>query len=414
MWPPRTFAARIGLIAAGALVLRVVYVISRRDAGIRGDALTFWLDAAHLADGQGFQRAFEPVPTAEHPPLHIIVLAALHRIGLTGYNEQKLVLCLLGTATVVLIGLVARHLAGDGAGLMAAAIAAVYPPLWLADGTLMSETTYALLVTAVIAGAYWFQRAPGAARGAALGVVTALAALTRPEAILLVMALIVPLAWRAAPAWAGRIRVALVAVLAFVVVIAPWSIRNALTFEEPILISANAYGAVIGANCDESWYGDQLGSWAYTCFRDRAPGDESQYSVDYRDRGLRYIRDHAQRLPVVLAARMGRFWEVYRPEQSVFFQGTEGRSGTAARAGIGCFWLLIGFWVAGLAILRRRGVSVWPLCAPIAMALLVALMAYGSTRLRIAAEPSFVILAGVSADALARRIRRGQAAARPG
>jgi len=413
MWP-RTFPTRIGLIAFGAFVLRVAYVISRRDAGIRGDALTFWLDAAHLADGQGFQRAFEPVPTAEHPPLHVVLLAALHRIGLGGYNDQKLVLCLVGTATVVLIGLVARDLAGDGAGLMAAAIGAVYPPLWLADATLMSETPYALLVIAVVACAYWFQRVPGVRRAAALGVVTALAALTRPEAMALVVLLILPLAWRASPAWGGRLRVASVAVLAFLIVIAPWSIRNALTFEEPILISANTYGAVIGANCHESWYGDQLGSWAYTCFRDRAPGDESQYSVDYRDRGLRYIRDHAQRLPVVLAARMGRFWEVYRPRQSVYFQGSEGRSGTAARAGIAFFWLLIGFWVAGLVILRRRGASVWPLCAPIAMALIVALMAYGSTRLRIAAEPSFVVLAGVSAHALAQRVRRGRAAARPG
>lgn len=414
MRPPRTFAAVLSAIAAGALALRLVYVYLHSGASIRGDALTFWLDGAHVADGQGFQRAFEPEPTAEHPPLHVLLLAALHRVGIHGYNDQKLLMCLVGTATVVVIALVARRVGGDRAGLLAGAIGALYPPLWLLDGTLMSETPYALAIAAVVLCAYATLRAPSPWRWAGLGALIALATLTRAEAIALVGLLVVPLAWRAAPTWRGRAGAAAIATLACALVIAPWSIRNLLTFEEPILLSTNGYGVLIGANCDESWYGDLLGSWAYDCFRDRAPGDESQYSVDYRDRGLRYVRDHAERLPVVLAARMGRFWEVYRPEQSVFLQGSEGRSGEAARWGIRCFWLLSAFWIGGLVILRRRRVEVWPLAAPIVMALVVALGVYGSTRLRVAAEPSFVALAGVSADALWRRIRRGRAPLRPG
>ena len=43
---------------------------------------------------------------------------------------------LVGTVTVVLVGLLARRVAGERAGLIAAAVAAVYPLLWLADGSL--------------------------------------------------------------------------------------------------------------------------------------------------------------------------------------------------------------------------------------------------------------------------------------
>ena len=60
----------------------------------------------------------------------------------------------MGAATVALIGLLARRVAGDRAGLVAAAIAAVYPPLWMLDASLRSESLYAPLIALVLLLAY--------------------------------------------------------------------------------------------------------------------------------------------------------------------------------------------------------------------------------------------------------------------
>jgi hypothetical protein len=197
---------------------------------------------------------------------------------------------------------------------------------------------------------------------------------------------------------------------AFCVVMAPWTVRNLTTFAKPILISTNGYGVWIGANCRESYYGAHIGSWAYTCFTNRIRGDESEYSVDYRDRGIRYVRDHAGRLPLVVAARGARTWDVFRPQQAVFFMATEGRHSSGARAGIAAYWLVLPLAVAGAILLRRRRVRFWPLLAPVALVTLMGAAVYGSTRFRVAAEPMLVILAAVSIDVVWRSMRRRRGA----
>ncbi len=47
-----------------------------------------------------------------------------------------------------MIGLLARRLAGNAAGLIAAAITALYPGMWINDGMLLSETM-TIFMTAV-------------------------------------------------------------------------------------------------------------------------------------------------------------------------------------------------------------------------------------------------------------------------
>ncbi len=56
-------------------------------------------------------------------------------------------------------------------------------------------------------------------------------------------------------------RASAVAALAFVVVLTPWTVRNWMVFDQPVLISTNSGSAVAGANCAETYYGDQLGGW---------------------------------------------------------------------------------------------------------------------------------------------------------
>ncbi|MCV5968460.1 glycosyltransferase family 39 protein, partial [Lactococcus petauri] len=90
---------------------------------------------------------------------------------------------LLGVATVVVIGLLARRLAGSRAGLLAAAAAAVYPMLWINDGMLQAESLYALLIAVMLLLAHRFWDEPTTRNVVVLSVVTGLAALTRTEGI---------------------------------------------------------------------------------------------------------------------------------------------------------------------------------------------------------------------------------------
>jgi len=404
--------ARLALILAGALVIRVLYtLVVAQDIPVIGDALTYHLLGENIADGKGFERAPHPqlapfegwkpgVPTAEHPPLFPLLVGLLTKLGATGYLAQKLLLCAVGTVTVAFVGLAGREAGGPTTGLVAAALAAVYPFLWVVDGSLMSETLYGVLLAAALWLALRFARRPSLGLAAGLGLLVGLAALTRGEALLLAPLLLVPLAVRAGAAWRSRLTLAAVALSAFALVLAPWTIRNLTVFEEPVLISTNANAVFVGSNCAAVYHGDFIGLWNFDCYGAPPGGDESEASVAYRERGFDYARDHAGRVPLVMALRLLRVWDLYRPLQQAAYESLEGRSETASRIGLGVYYPLLLLAAAGALMLRRRGAPLWPLLAFPVMVTITAVMIYGVTRFRFAAEPALCVLAAVALASL--------------
>jgi 4-amino-4-deoxy-L-arabinose transferase-like glycosyltransferase len=265
----------------------------------------------------------------------------------------------------------------------------------------------------LVAGSLWaalrFARVPGWRPAAALGALVGLAALTRGEAVLLVPILLLPLALTARLPWRERGRLAAVMVAGTVLVIAPWTARNLAKFEDPVLISTNSNATFIGSNCDATYHGDALGLWRFDCYAGKPAGDESQQATYYRKRGLDYARDHAGRLPVVLAVRFGRVWDLYRPRQAVAYEFVEGRSRWASRFGLALYYPTLLLAIFGVIVLRRRGRRLVPLLAFPVTVTAVALLYYGITRFRFLAEPALIVLAAVALDEFVARRNRGTA-----
>jgi 4-amino-4-deoxy-L-arabinose transferase-like glycosyltransferase len=420
---PDGFAARLALILAGALALRVLYtVLVAQDIPVIGDALTYHLLGGKIADGHGFERAPHPQlepfdawvpgrPTAEHPPLFPLLIGIFTKLGADSYLAQKLLLCGVGTGTVALIGLAGRELAGATIGLVAAGIAALYPFLWVVDGSLMSETLYGALLAATLWLAIRFWRRPSLGLAAGVGALGALAALTRGEALFLVPLLLLPMAWHGAGTWRGRAALAAVAIGAFVLVLTPWTVRNLIVFEEPVLISTNGSAVFVGANCDAVYHGEYKGLWNFNCYGSAPGGDESQEALAYRDRGFDYIRDNTGRLPLIMGVRLLRVWDFYKPGQQASYETLEGRSETASRMGLAFFYPLLILALAGAVLLRRRGAPLWPLLAFPVMVSITAVVIYGVTRFRFAAEPALCVLGAVAlaaaASTMKTRLRAG-------
>jgi 4-amino-4-deoxy-L-arabinose transferase-like glycosyltransferase len=395
--------ALLGIVAVG-VVIRVVYTLVESPWPPPGLDDQFYFSALPklLADGHGFVAPFKlyfehvSVATAEHPPLYSVVLAGPSLIGLDSPDAQRLAGSVFGAGTIALVGLLGRRLAGDRAGLIAAGIAAIYPTLIAADGALMSETLYGMLTAASLLAAYRLLDAPNAGRAVVLGALVALTALTRGEALLLLPLVLVPLLRQPA----GR-RASLIALVAFLVVLTPWTARNWIVFNRPVAIATNSGTAVAGANCAVTYAsGDHLGGWYPPCIKEHPGKNEAEHHAEALKDGVRYAGDHLGRLPVVLAARLGRVWSVYKP-----FAIPEGRSVRVQKVGVIAFFLLVPLGAAGYFLLRRRGEVTWILLAPFIIVAVTALTTYGNLRFREPAEIALVVLAAVAVDELLRRRR---------
>jgi hypothetical protein len=293
--------------------------------------------------------------------------------------------------------------------LLAGALAAAYPIFIGADGSLMSEVLYGPLIAGALLAALKLAKRPALVPAVALGALIGLAAETRAEALLLIPLLALPLAWRGGRA--GRLARLTAVAGTFAVVLAPWAIRNATTFEKFVLISTNDASVLAGANCPLTYHGIDTGNWNIECTSERSERDESLQAAKWRTEGLDYARDHAGRVPAVAAVRFLRVWDLWQPKRQVKF--AEGRHVRMQQAGVAAFFLLWPLAIAGMFAVGRRP-ALFVLLVPFFVVSATAITGYGTPRLRHSAEIPLVALAGIGLSALlARRAarRRPEAAA---
>jgi 4-amino-4-deoxy-L-arabinose transferase-like glycosyltransferase len=415
------FATGLVVITALALAIRLVYALGFRwDYSPFGDPHFYHYGANLLADGKGFIQPFlflaldTRVEAADHPPLYMLFLALPSVLGLDTVHAHLAWSALLGSATVAVTGVLGRVVAGARTGLVAAAIVAVAPSVWVYDGQLLSETMALLCATAAVLLAYRALAQPSVGRLAALGLACGAAALSRSELVLLVPALCWPVAAlaRAQPPRA-RLGLAALATAIAVGVTLPWIAYNLTRFEHPVLLSSQLEATLAGANCDDTYEGRQLGLITSTCLGGLDPlADQSVNGRILRTRAREFVADHASRAPVVAAARVGRVLGVYRPGTQIDADvALEGRERPVAVAGLLTGYLLTIGAVAGAVVLnRRRTARLFPLLVLPAIVIVTVALTYGTTRFRASAETSLAILAAVAIDALWRRAKRDRSA----
>jgi hypothetical protein len=204
-----------------------------------------------------------------------------------------------------------------------------------------------------------------------------------------------------------RLKSAVVVAGCCFVILAPWLARNWITFNQPTAISTNEGGLLAGANCHAAYYTELIGTWA--CFPRNDPAwgtNEAVIAGHLRSRAFDYIGDHGGRVPAVVGVRVLRVWDVWKPRSAARFEASiADRHVDAQRAAMLSLYVLAPFAVAGAIVLRRRGEPLGILVAPLVFVTLVAALSYGSTRFRVAAEPSIVVLASLGIAAAWQRVR---------
>lgn len=421
----RRFWFALAAIALGALAFRVAFVASdhldERLGSVQGstyvgqtDAGYYHLQANFVGDGRGFPEPFlasidPPIdaPGGSHPPAYVVYLAGFSAFGADSATQHLLASCLLGAATVVAIGLLGRRLASERAGLIAAALGAIYANFWLNDVGLMSESMYALVITLMLWAAYNVWEKPSNRNAIVFGVAAAACALTRAEGILFVPLILLPGAFRG-PGRSLRDRTLplLAGSTACVIVIAPWAIYNLTRFEEPTLLSVGSGFTLVLGSCDQTYDLDSqvAGLWTFACDPDGGiPGEWDQSVVERqaRSRGLHYIRGHLDEYPRMVGIRFLRALDAYSPSGNVAYNSLlEDRDPWLRWTGTIQYFVMLPFAAWGMVVLHRRRVSLWPVLSTLVALFLTMLLSFGLTRFRTPWDVAVVLLAGIAVDAL--------------
>ena len=256
----------------------IVAVADPRTGKLRLSDEAFYHQQARLvADGHGFlnpfgyyapsgtpaHRIFE---TAVHPPAYTVFLAVPARLGIDSVLSQRILTALLGTATVFLVGLLGRRIAGDRVGIVAAVLAAISPALWVNDSVLGLETLYCFCLVVALLCLYRFWSAPSLWPVVGMAAALAVGSLTRSEGALLFLFLAVPTVLLV-PAITRVDRVKFLGVMAVVAVLimGPWVVRNLTTFDEPTVLGTGFGWVLAYGNCDATYSGSLLGYWSDDC-----------------------------------------------------------------------------------------------------------------------------------------------------
>ena len=320
-------------------------------------------------------------------------------------GDARVVEAAIGAAGAVLVAVVAGQVF-DGAAAFAAGVVAALSPLALAVGaSLESETLFTALVLAAT-GAALAARRSGAWRWTlAVGALGGLAALTRTNGLMAVpvLALVVAGAAGSWRAFAARFAVPLVVAA---LVVAPWTVRNAVELHAFVPISTEVGNTLAGTYNDVSE--DHGARWL-------EPKRTGAYHAIYRRYGasaaadaaltravLRWIGRHPGYPFAVAAQNTARLLGLTGPAWAAFSLQTMSLGADAGRlvwAGLLATALLAaaGLW------LGRRSPPARLLWALLAALWLPAALVNGELRLGAPATALMSVFAGL---ALARAVQR--------
>ncbi|MBW8059027.1 MAG: hypothetical protein FVQ78_01580 [Solirubrobacterales bacterium] len=413
-------AALIAILLLG-LGLRAAYAWEGRAPVY--DAVAYGRIAENLDEGRGFRLGKAATqPAGNYSPGLPLLVAGMHKVSGGGERFARLALALIGALSVLFAYLIGRRLSGPAAGLIGAGAVAIYPAFLEYQGMLMGEPLAAALLSGAVLAMLWaggeeggrespagrwvFRlggRRPSEIVGEAKnrtprppgdphppfvgwlvpGLLLGGLALVRPEylAISLPVAVVV-FARGGRDEWRACLLQPVVMLVGLVLVVAPWTVRNAIALDRFVPISTGGgqvlfAGAYLPSGGDPQRVGEEV--------LERHPGLRRRLAAEYLPPGaaptlaavLARVRLEqilaalaAQRYPSLSSdaalARLGRerLWDDVTGQPLDYAGFVAAKIGRIWAHGprdvmreplwAALHWALVAFGLLGLVVLARR------------------------------------------------------------
>jgi hypothetical protein len=291
-----------------AFGLRVGWIAETSDHRLCCDASDYDRLATSLAQGDGFPEfglSEAGGPTAFRPPLYPLLIGGAYAVTGTAESDDRVTVArvtgaLLGTLTVALIGLLALSLGlGRRTATVAMGLAACYPPLILYGTSLLSEPLFLPLELGALLAALRYRADPDAPRAwgwlAAAGALGGLCALTRPNGLLVPLAIALALIVVRPRPGRAALRGAAVFAVAAALTVLPWVIRNQVEMGTPTLTTSTGFALAGTYNEQAAEAGEYPASWILPPQMPRLLAErpsETEFDRELREDAIDYLTAH--------------------------------------------------------------------------------------------------------------------------
>jgi 4-amino-4-deoxy-L-arabinose transferase-like glycosyltransferase len=400
-----------------ALVVRLGYVAVTPGYTIVHDAHDYDAHARSIAEGRGYA-LLGPGPsreTAFRPPGYPYFLAGIYalegRARLASPDRvvpARIANALVGTAIVALLGVLCAQVFDRRTAVVAMAIAAVYVPLVLIGGALMSEPLFAALLLGALVAATRHRRSGHGWRWLVLaGVLGGLSILSRANAAVLLLPLALAV-WDRRPRWSWP-ALARPAVLIGVaaLTVAPWTVRNAEKLHAFVPVTTQL-GAALAGTYNEEALADERNPASWRSLR-RVPElqdimrtsrwrrtPEATLEKRQRARAIDFIAAHPGYVPKVVFWNTARALDLAGLAWSRHTASTVSVTPRWADAGVLTFWLVALLAIAGMLTRRARRIPLHVAIVPVLLYLSVVFTAFETPRYRTGIDPFIVMLAALA------------------
>ncbi|MEQ8329601.1 MAG: glycosyltransferase family 39 protein [Longimicrobiales bacterium] len=365
-----------------------------------------------LVEGAGYVDA-DGRPTAWRPPLYPGMVAGIYAVVGPRPAAVRIVQALMGTATVALVMRMGFLLLGGTGGLLAGALAAVQPGHVFGVSRLLSETLFAFLFVATVLALCELRRAGAHRFGWALaaGALMGMGALARGVFLLFPLAVVPALVlWPGGAGaggqtrpWQSGVRDAAVMMLAFVVILTPWTLRNARALDAFVPVATQGGTTLWAGNHPPGGTGfGLLVDDATTRAASALPEAEaSAYLVDAQ---LAEWRADPMRLVRMIPVKTAFLWAPIDWEIGPVYGAFDPAYAFVA------LWALVALVLVVRDAERRRGRlrRTWPLWSTVAYVQGMAWLFYGSPRFRLPLDLLLAVAAAAGLLLTARAVGRGR------
>jgi 4-amino-4-deoxy-L-arabinose transferase-like glycosyltransferase len=380
------------------LVIQFAYVIAIRHYPLRGDAPEYDFEGQMIAQGHLF---YTKLPYgilhagAWKAPLYPAWVGFWYAIF--GHHPElvRLVQVPVGATMIPLAWLLARRLFGSRVATVAAFVVAVYPLAWQYEGLLYPESLDVALTTALLV--LTLTGTPTRRRAVGFGLLLGVGLLLRPTSEFMLLGLLV--AWGIKVGWRRGITLTVIATVLSLLVLAPWTIRNAIVMHGFVPVSmqdAALYGTFNSVSAHDkafpyAWRADPAPD-AYL-FDPRHPLPDVTLRKRLIHNALSYISAHpVSVLDAFFWNGLSRLWDIRHRSRSLSEVPYEGRSRVVTELGLDIYDVLLPLCLLGLWRVRRRRSLALGVLAMALAASIVFTVASG-TRYRAPFEPLIAVLA---------------------